>query len=174
MGRAPQLNQQTGVYTEGVKSAFTGQLPHFTSANTPNYFGKGVFGDVMKNFGLQPMPMDMFLSQGYTMSNITYQIKEAESMMYKIRKELAQSDPSDTKKTARLVQRAQETSLMMVHLQSEYEIYRQWRKINNIPHPKAVKRIMTENLKVSDLLPKAERERIYKENYDKYMNYFTY
>jgi len=174
MGRAPEFNRQTGEYTEGVKSKFTGQFPHFTSANVPNYFGKGVFSDFMKNMGLQPMPFDMFINQEYTMSNISYQVNQAESMMYKIRKELAETAPGDTEKVERLTKRAQEVSLLAVHLRSEYEIYRQWRKLNNIPHPKAVKRIINENLKVSDLLPKAERERIYKENYDKYMGYFTY
>ena len=174
MGRAPSLNRATGEYKEGERSVFTGQYPHWTSANTPNFFGEGVFSDFLKNMKLQPMPFDTYINQEYTIGNITNQVYQAKDMMEKVRKELATTKPDDTAKIERLQQRAQETTLLYVHLQSEYEIYRQWRKLNNIPHPKAVKRIMQENLKVSDLLPEQDRQRIYQENWDKYMNYFTY
>jgi hypothetical protein len=174
MGRAPSLNRATGEYKEGERSIFTGQYPHWTSANTPNFFGEGVFSDFLKNMKLQPMPFDTYINQEYTISNITSQVYQAKDMMEKVRKELATTKPDDTAKIERLQQRAQETTLLYVHLQSEYEIYRQWRKLNNIPHPKAVKRIMQENLKVSDLLPEQDRQRIYKANWDKYMNYFAY
>ena len=177
-GKAPELNRETGEYTEGTPDMFTGKPPNWSPANSKSLalsvFGDNLAGQTFKTIGklsgLAPVNFDLYLSQEANLGLINNQKYQAQQAAKQLQKMLRNSPQG--KEDPKVRQAYEEMKLLTLYLNSEAQILETWRKLKGIPHSRAVRQIKQENLKVSDLLPQAERERIYKENFDKFKDIF--
>jgi hypothetical protein len=177
-GKAPELNRQTGEYTEGTPDIFTGKSPNWSPANSKSLalsiFGDNLTGQTFKNLGklsgLAPVNFDLYLSQESNLGLINNQKYQAQQATKQLQKMLRNSPQGNEDPKVR--QAYEEMKLLTMYLNSEAQILETWRKLKGIPHSRAVRQIKQENLRVSDLLPESQRNAIYKENFEKYRKVF--
>ena len=177
-GKAPELNRETGEYTEGTPDMFTGKPPNWSPSNSKSLalsvFGDNLAGQTFKTIGklsgLAPVNFDLYLSQESNLGLINNQKYQAQQAAKQLQKMLRNSPQG--KEDPKVRQAYEEMKLLTLYLNSESQILETWRKLKGIPHSRAVRQIKQENLKVSDLLPQSEQDRIYKENFDKFKDVF--
>jgi hypothetical protein len=177
-GKAPELNRQTGEYTEGTPDMFTGKPPNWSPANSKSLalsvFGDNALGNTFKTIGklsgLAPVNFDLYLSQEVNLGLINSQKFQAQQAAKQLQKMLLRSAGGNEDPKVR--QAYEEMKLLTVYLNSEAQILETWRKLKGIPHSRAVLQIKRDNLKVSDLLSESQRSQIYKENFEKYRKVF--
>jgi hypothetical protein len=167
-GRPARVNPKTGAYDEGTPDIW-GNVP--TTIIGGNIYGNsGWFDGFMQNVGLAPVSFDVVLQQGFSMTEIKSQLYSLEKDAKRIHSLLRNPSPGYDK--AKLEKQLAELQVVSLHLRSQYDIYREWRRLNNLPHPRALQQIERENLKVDQLLPESERQRIYQENWQRYSTMF--
>ena len=177
-GKAPELNRETGEYTKGTPDMFTGKPPNWSPSNSKSLalsvFGDNLTGQTFKTIGklsgLAPVNFDLYLSQESNLGLINNQKYQAQQAAKQLQKMLRNSPQG--KEDPKVRQAYEEMKLLTLYLNSEAQILETWRKLKGIPHSRAVRQIKQENLKVSDLLPQSEQDRIYKENFDKFKDVF--
>jgi hypothetical protein len=106
------------------------------------------------------------MQQGYTQTEMEFQLKDAKSKLKSFNYKLAiETDP---KGQAKLIKEYEDLLMWALHVEYEYEIFNTWRKKLNLPSSRALQIILEQDLAVPEVLPKKERDVIYQRIYDKY------
>jgi hypothetical protein len=106
------------------------------------------------------------MQQGYTQSEMEFQLRDAKTKLKGFNYKLAiETDP---KVQAKLIEEYENLLIWALQVEYEYEIFNTWRNKLNLPSNRALQIIQEQDLAVPEVLPKRERDVIYKRLYDKY------
>lgn len=167
-GTAPTVDPITGVYKEGTPS-WTGAIPDYPVASqSPHMWDSQFFNGVLQAVGAAPYHIDVYLQAQYKITDITYQLYEAEDRLKAYPKKMAQARDEEHAKQIR--EKAENDYIWAVFLAQELGYYEMWRKKVGLTHKRATDAILQQNLQVSELLSEEEKAQVRADITKRYKN----
>jgi hypothetical protein len=172
LGGAPDLDVTTGDFRPYEETWTGARTDRMTPKQEPDWLPYRLapierLGDIL---GFSPIHVNHLVQMGYTQSDIEMQLREAKKRLNSFKYKLAiETDPEAQQKH---IEEYEDLLMWAMLIESEWKIYEQWRKELGIPSSRALQIIKEQDMKVDEMLPDGEQQRIYREIYKKYNTEF--
>jgi hypothetical protein len=166
-GTAPLVEPISGKFTQGTPS-WTGAIPDYpVHSQSPTMYDGQFFNAVLQAVGAQPYHIDMYLQAQYKISDLEFQLREAENRLQQTypRRLATARDEAHAKK---IKDTAENEYIWAVFLAQELGYYEVWRKKVGLSHKKATDAILQQNLQVSELLSEEEKAQVRQQITERY------
>lgn len=169
MGQAAYTDPLTGRYFPAQPS-WAGVKPESKTTQNREVSTLPPLQNLLDILGMSPTYIDIYYQQGYTMSEMETQLRDAKDRLNSYRWKLAKE--TDPEKQEALMDEYRGLLVWAYKIEYEWALFNAWRQKLNMPSPKAMNYIVEQNLQIPEQLPEQERQGIAKQIYDRYNTRF--